>query len=109
MTHRPGKPYTAVLHTTEGDVTDRRSTRSRRRRPSTASCTSCSKGFYNGTTFHRIVTDFVDQGGDPTGDGTGGPGYTLPDEPPADGYKAGSVAMANAGDRAPPVRSSSSS
>jgi cyclophilin family peptidyl-prolyl cis-trans isomerase len=55
------------------------------------------KGFYNGTTFHRIVTDFVDQGGDPKGDGTGGPGYTLPDEPPADGYRAGSVAMANAG------------
>ena len=55
------------------------------------------EGFYNGTLFHRIVTDFVDQGGDPKGDGTGGPGYTLPDEPPADGYKGGSVAMANAG------------
>ena len=54
-------------------------------------------GFYDGTLFHRIVTDFVDQGGDPTGTGTGGPGYTLPDEPPAAGYKAGSVAMANAG------------
>jgi peptidyl-prolyl cis-trans isomerase B (cyclophilin B) len=54
-------------------------------------------GFYDGTLFHRIVTDFVDQGGDPTGKGSGGPGYTLPDEPPADGYKAGSVAMANAG------------
>ena len=37
------------------------------------------------------------QGGDPKGDGTGGPGYTLPDEPPKNGYKAGSVAMANAG------------
>jgi len=55
------------------------------------------EGFYNGTLFHRIVTDFVDQGGDPKGDGTGGPGYTLPDEPPAGGYKGGSVAMANAG------------
>jgi cyclophilin family peptidyl-prolyl cis-trans isomerase len=53
--------------------------------------------FYDGTTFHRIVTDFVDQGGDPKGDGTGGPGYTLPDEPPTDGYKAGDVAMANSG------------
>jgi peptidyl-prolyl cis-trans isomerase B (cyclophilin B) len=55
------------------------------------------KGFYDGTFFHRIVTDFVDQGGDPTGTGSGGPGYQLPDEPPTDGYKAGSVAMANAG------------
>jgi len=47
--------------------------------------------------FHRIVPDFVDQGGDPTGTGNGGPGYNLPDEPPTDGYQAGSVAMANAG------------
>jgi cyclophilin family peptidyl-prolyl cis-trans isomerase len=53
--------------------------------------------FYDGTTFHRIVTDFVDQGGDPTGSGSGGPGYTLPDEPPKNGYKAGDVAMANSG------------
>ena len=53
--------------------------------------------FYNGTTFHRIVTDFIDQGGDPTGTGDGGPGYTLPDELPANGYKAGDVAMANGG------------
>jgi cyclophilin family peptidyl-prolyl cis-trans isomerase len=55
------------------------------------------QGFYDGTTFHRIVKDFVIQGGDPAGDGTGGPGYTLPDEPPADGYQQGTVAMANAG------------
>jgi peptidyl-prolyl cis-trans isomerase B (cyclophilin B) len=37
-------------------------------------------GFYNGVTFHRIIKDFVAQGGDPKGDGTGGPGYTIPDE-----------------------------
>jgi len=55
------------------------------------------EGFYDGTLFHRIVTDFVDQGGDPLGDGTGGPGYTIPDEPPTNGYQAGSVAMANVG------------
>jgi cyclophilin family peptidyl-prolyl cis-trans isomerase len=53
--------------------------------------------FFDGLTFHRVVPDFVVQGGDPTGRGDGGPGYTLPDEPPKAGYKAGSVAMANAG------------
>jgi cyclophilin family peptidyl-prolyl cis-trans isomerase len=56
-----------------------------------------NNGFYDGTLFHRIVTDFVDQGGDPTGTGSGGPGYNIPDEPPANGYSAGSVAMANSG------------
>jgi peptidyl-prolyl cis-trans isomerase B (cyclophilin B) len=59
--------------------------------------TLANKGFYDGTLFHRIVPDFVDQGGDPTGTGSGGPGYSLPDEPPANGYQAGSVAMANSG------------
>jgi cyclophilin family peptidyl-prolyl cis-trans isomerase len=55
------------------------------------------QGFYNGLSFQRIAKDFVIQGGDPKGDGTGGPGYTLPDEPPPNGYKALSVAMANSG------------
>jgi peptidyl-prolyl cis-trans isomerase B (cyclophilin B) len=54
--------------------------------------------YYNGTTFHRIVTDFVDQGGSQTPDGQGGPGYDLPLEPPADGYKIGDVAMAAGSD-----------
>ncbi len=55
------------------------------------------QGFYDGLTFHRIAKDFVVQGGDPKGDGSGGPGYKLPTEPPANGYKKGSVAMANSG------------
>jgi cyclophilin family peptidyl-prolyl cis-trans isomerase len=90
------KDYTAVLHTTEGDVTIALDAKAAPKTVNSFVYLAC-KGFYNGTTFHRIVTDFVDQGGDPKGDGTGGPGYSLPDEPPSDGYTAGSVAMANSG------------
>lgn len=57
-----------------------------------------TQGFFDGLTFHRVVPEFVIQGGDPTGTGTGGPGYTIPDELPAEpGYAEGAVAMANAG------------
>ncbi len=54
-------------------------------------------GFYDGVTFHRAVGGFVIQGGDPLGDGTGGPGYEFEDELPTDGYTLGDLAMANAG------------
>lgn len=53
--------------------------------------------FYNGLKFHRVVADFVIQGGDPTGTGSGGPGYKFNDEPVKGEYTAGAVAMANSG------------
>jgi peptidyl-prolyl cis-trans isomerase B (cyclophilin B) len=56
------------------------------------------KKFYDGTVFHRIVPGFVIQGGDPTGSGSGGPGYSTVDKPPANAsYKQGVVAMAKTG------------
>jgi peptidyl-prolyl cis-trans isomerase B (cyclophilin B) len=96
MTIDPAKTYTAVMKTSCGDIT---MTLDAATAPQTVNSfvALARSGFYDGTLFHRIVTDFVDQGGDPTGTGGGGPGYTLPDEPPADGYQAGSVAMANSG------------
>jgi cyclophilin family peptidyl-prolyl cis-trans isomerase len=54
-------------------------------------------GYYDGLVFHRVVPQFVIQGGDPTGTGTGGPGYRFPDEPVKGDYTDGAVAMANAG------------
>lgn len=65
--------------------------------------TLANKGFYDGIIFHRVIKGFMIQGGDPTGTGTGGPGYQFADElnPTTasykNGYKKGIVAMANAG------------
>ena len=60
--------------------------------------TLVAKGFYNGTIFHRVIADFMIQGGDPKGTGRGGPGYTIQDElPPGNRNARGTIAMANAG------------
>lgn len=65
--------------------------------------TLAQKGFYDGIIFHRVIDRFMIQGGDPKGNGTGGPGYTFEDELNSqtdsykEGYKKGVVAMANAG------------
>jgi peptidylprolyl isomerase len=56
------------------------------------------KGFYDGTTFHRIISDFMIQGGDPTGTGCGGPGYAIKDEfTRKNKNDRGTISMANAG------------
>jgi cyclophilin family peptidyl-prolyl cis-trans isomerase len=54
-------------------------------------------GFYNGVIFHRVIPDFMVQGGDPTGTGRGGPGYTFEDEFNDHKVERGALAMANAG------------
>ena len=55
------------------------------------------KGFYDGVIFHRVIPDFMIQGGDPQGTGTGGPGYTFEDEINDHKVERGALAMANAG------------
>jgi peptidyl-prolyl cis-trans isomerase B (cyclophilin B) len=55
------------------------------------------EGFYDGVIFHRVIPDFMIQGGDPTGTGTGGPGYTFEDEENEHRVVRGALAMANAG------------
>ena len=55
------------------------------------------EGFYENGKFHRVMKDFMIQGGCPTGDGTGGPGYRFSDEPVTRSYVKGTLAMANAG------------
>jgi cyclophilin family peptidyl-prolyl cis-trans isomerase len=90
------KKYQVKLYTTDGTVT---ADILPKLAPVTANnfiFLSCN-GFYNGLDFHRTIPDFMIQGGDPKGDGTGGPGYQFKDEPVARPYTIGSLAMANSG------------
>jgi len=90
------KQYQATLKTNKGDITIELF-------PKEAPLTVnnfvflARQGFYDGVKFHRVVRGFVIQTGDPTGTGSGGPGYTFPDEPVSRDYVTGTVAMANAG------------
>lgn len=91
-----GKKLSAVLHTEKGDITISLNTD---QTPNTVNnfVTLAKKGFYNKTIFHRVINGFMIQGGDPKGDGTGGPGYKFDDEPFTGEYTRGTIAMANAG------------
>ncbi|MEX0756512.1 MAG: peptidylprolyl isomerase, partial [Acidimicrobiia bacterium] len=93
------KTYTAVLDTNHGEITLELDAG---RSPLTVNnfVFLAREGFYDGVIFHRIIRGFMLQGGDPTGTGTGGPGYKFDDELEASrsrGYKVGTLAMANAG------------
>jgi cyclophilin family peptidyl-prolyl cis-trans isomerase len=96
-----GKTYRLVFATNCGSFTV---TLDQKAAPKTAaSLVSLARsGFFDDTIFHRIVPGFVIQGGDPTQTGTGGPGYSTVDVPPADAaYTKGVVAMAKTGAEAP--------
>lgn len=85
-----------VLHTTMGDIT----IRLYNDMPVTVGNFEklVRSGFYDGTVFHRVIDGFMIQGGDPTGTGTGGPGYTIPDEfVKGHSNHRGTIAMANTG------------
>lgn len=90
------KKYTAILNTTEGVI---KIELFADKTPITVNnfVSLAKKNFYNGTIFHRVIKSFMIQGGDPTGTGSGGPGYQFDDEKFDGEYVPGTVAMANAG------------
>jgi peptidyl-prolyl cis-trans isomerase B (cyclophilin B) len=97
----PAKTYRLIVETNCGKFTIELDQKTA---PKTAASlvSLAESGFYDGTTFHRVVPGFVIQGGDPTGTGGGGPGYKTVDVPPSDAaYTKGVVAMAKSGVEAP--------
>jgi peptidyl-prolyl cis-trans isomerase B (cyclophilin B) len=96
MTIDINKKYTALIKTAKGDLALELYPQDA---PVTVNSfvTLARKGFYNGLTFHRVIPDFMAQGGDPNGNGTGGPGYKFQDEFSSRTHQAGSLSMANSG------------
>ncbi len=95
----PSKDYTATITTNQGTITAKLFADEA---PNTVNnfVFLAREGFYDGVIFHRVIKGFMLQGGDPTGTGTGGPGYKFADELAASrsrGYKLGTLAMANSG------------
>jgi cyclophilin family peptidyl-prolyl cis-trans isomerase len=96
MEFNSAKQYIAKLITTEGEIEIELH---KGQTPNTVKnfVDLASKNFYDGTIFHRVISGFMIQGGDPLGNGTGGPGYKFDDEPFEGDYSRGTVAMANSG------------
>ncbi len=96
MTIDTGKSYTATIQTNKGNMVCELF-------PADAPVTVNSfvflsrEGFYDGVTFHRVIPGFMAQGGDPTGTGSGGPGYQFQDEFSDRAHGTGALSMANAG------------
>ncbi len=90
------KSYTAVVKTSEGDITLELFSHDA---PKTVNnfVFLARQGYYGDVIFHRVIKGFMIQTGDPTGTGTGGPGYKFADEPVRRTYTKGTVAMANSG------------
>jgi peptidyl-prolyl cis-trans isomerase B (cyclophilin B) len=98
MTVDPGKKYVATFETSKGNIVCDLFTKDA---PVTVNnfVFLAREKFYDGTKFHRVIGDFMVQGGDPTGTGSGGPGYRFADEVKNNPHKhqVGSLSMANAG------------
>jgi len=98
MTIDPARKYSATLETSKGSIVCDLFAKDA---PKTVNnfVFLAREGFYNGTVFHRVIADFMVQGGDPTGTGRGGPGYNFEDETKGNPnkHKVGSLSMANAG------------
>jgi peptidyl-prolyl cis-trans isomerase B (cyclophilin B) len=92
------KSYTATFETSKGDIVCELYAKAA---PKTVNnfVFLAREGFYDNTTFHRVIADFMVQGGDPTGSGRGGPGYQFEDEVKGNPnrHQVGSLSMANAG------------
>jgi peptidyl-prolyl cis-trans isomerase B (cyclophilin B) len=102
-----GKLYKATISTDKGDIVVQLDAKAA---PQTVNnfVFLSREGFYDGLTFHRVEPKFVIQGGDPLGNGTGGPGYTVPAEIKLP-HGEGAIAMARKGDQVNPTRASSGS
>jgi peptidyl-prolyl cis-trans isomerase B (cyclophilin B) len=96
MTIDTEKSYTATIETDKGDIVIDLFAKDV---PKTVNnfVFLAREGFYDGVTFHRVIADFMAQGGDPTGTGAGGPGYRFEDEFSSHVHSTGVLSMANAG------------
>ncbi len=107
MEFQEGKTYLAIIHTSKGDITCQLNPKA-----APLSVTNfislVQSGFYNGLLFHRVVSNFVVQGGDPKGNGSGGPGYTVPAEIGLS-HTEGALAWARLPDHVNPHKRSSGS